>query len=133
MIRRLVPLALLAGVVACGGEGSAPELSEITLSRSSLTRGQQFFAMAKVRDVDGDLDRGTVHIEFRNLGDHQVVVFGEELQIFDVEPGDGEVELILGLRILGEMEPDAFELVLAVTDNAGQRSAPISIGLEITQ
>ncbi len=125
---------LVAGLIASAcGEATRPAVSEITLSRSDISRGQQFFAMAQVMDEGGDFDQGQVHVDFRNLGEDQSVEFGHTMPVEFVEAGAKSAELVVGLRILGEMELDVFELALSVSDNTGERSVPSTIGFELIQ
>ncbi|MEQ8280206.1 MAG: hypothetical protein RMA76_01105 [Deltaproteobacteria bacterium] len=132
-MRRWV-FALLLSLCACGGEesaGSAPVVEGLTLSRTDVRRGVEFFASAVVMDVDGDLDEAYATFQLDSVdGDTSVE---SSVYPWDTEPGATQIDVTAGLTLFGNADLGVYELLMTVVDDAGHASRAARVRLVVEQ
>lgn len=133
-MKRAVIAVLAVSLFACGGEepaGSAPVVAGLTLSRTEVRRGVEFFASAVVMDVDGDLDEAYATYELDSVdGDTSVQ---SSVYPWDTEPGATQIDITAGLMLQGFADLGVYELRMTVVDDANNRSPPARVRLVVEQ
>ena len=137
-MKRLVrasSLAIVATLFACSG--GAPVLSDISLSRSRVSRGQEFFAVIQATDPSGSFDRGRVEIEIeRNMdlaNNDEKVNIESDVAVVGVPEDASESSIIVGLNLFGDMPLGVYDLSLRLIDNDGDKSDSVTTPITVTQ
>jgi hypothetical protein len=120
-----IAATLFLALSACA-PGEAPVLSEITLSRDDVRRGEELFATVMATDLDGDLDRAKIAIKVSHDVDDGLELESEEL-VSEVPPGTTTTNLIVGMRMFGAVPLGRYRLELIVEDNEENESEPAII------
>ena len=123
---------ILALALAACGAGEPPVLSEITLSRDDVRRGEELFATFAATDPNGDLDRAKIAIKVAHDVEDGLELESEEL-VSDVSPGTINTNLIVGLTMFGAIPLGRYRLELVVQDNEENESEPAIIRFSCRQ
>lgn len=118
------PLVLALILFGCG-DGVAPSVSSISLTATSIELGQPLYATIHVAAPDGHLPGGQVEITVTSAGEGDIEL--EDVQvIYGVTPNTRNVDLVVGIRLLGDLPGGDYLLSLVVVDEQGRESAPSS-------
>lgn len=133
-MKRFMLLMFAFTMVGCGGEtyeGSAPVIAGLTLSRTDVRRGVEFFASAAVMDVDGDLQDVVARFEMKSIEGDTVVK--TSVLPWDVDEGATQIDVTAGLTLFGDADLGPYELVMTALDDDGHSSAPALVHLVVDQ
>lgn len=118
-------LALL--MAGCGT--SPPVLSELSLTRELVSRGEEFLAQVHVEDDDGDIDQGvfTIRMILEESSDPE-----DELELEQQIPMEGllpdttTANPILALALSGDKVIGIYRVEIELEDEAGNNSETVT-------
>ena len=124
-------LALAGALTACGDDGVAPTVSNLTVSSTRGVSGLESFLRATVEDPEGDLAQGMLHVTAR------AVSGGLELDastpILDFEDGRTRGDVVVGFTLFGRAPIGVYAVELVAEDEAGRRSEPAAVEVDFSR
>ncbi len=114
-MKRLVLLTAFF-IGACGAEG-APELSNLRASSRRAQIGTEVFLRAGLFDLDADLDGGLLHGRIEAV-DGDVDLEGTS-PILGFEEARTRGDVIMGLTLVGTVDPGDYDVSLVAEDASG--------------
>ncbi|MCC7386073.1 MAG: hypothetical protein IT384_29770 [Deltaproteobacteria bacterium] len=115
----------VGSVAACGGEGAAPQISNLTVSTSSITRGTPSDGSVTVHDDDG---LGSLRLELMFAGPSPVTT---DVAVQGATDAVTEAAVPFAFALTAGAQPGAYTLEVHAIDADGHRSNGLSTSLTV--
>lgn len=122
---KLASLLLLLPLVACGGGGTAPTLSQLMVSTSSMTRGMTYNGSANIEDPDNLVG---LKLELAFTGPTPVMT---TVDVAGISSGMTAATLPFVFGLTAAVNTGSYTLGVTAIDQDGLRSNTLSTALEV--
>jgi hypothetical protein len=122
---KLASFLLLLPLVACGGGGTAPALSALMVSTSSVTRGMTYNGTANVEDPDSLVG---LKLELAFTGPTPATT---SVDVAGISSGMTSATLPFVFGLTAGVMPGSYTLGITAIDKDGLRSNTLSTALEV--